>query len=122
MTLSFLKTTALALSAFLVCSCGGNTSSENRTVTPTETTTSVASNSVPVVEGSAGEIANTWCELMRKEFRAKNGGNKEEMARTAADVTAYQKNIEEKYGNDQAVMGAILTAMGDCDAAKVGKE
>ncbi len=120
MTSTFLKSTAISLCAFLLFSCGETTSSEKES--DVYVTAETANTPVPAVEGSPEEIAGVWCELMRKEFRAKNGGDKDEIARTSADVTAYQKNIEEMFADEPLVIENILKAMANCDAAMVGKE
>ena len=85
------------------------------------TNTNEEASLVPAVEGNVAAIAETWCQLMRLEFRARNKGDAENIKATASAVTAYQNKIEEKYGNDQAMISDILENMASCDAALEGR-
>lgn len=76
----------------------------------------------PEVEGSAIDIASTWCELTRQEFRAKNKNDDALIAATEKVVKDYQKKVEDKFANDPAMIESIIAEMMSCDAALEGRK
>ncbi len=112
-----------ALLLLTVCffSCSGNSSNDSSEEASTSNTTSAVSDT-PEVTGTATEIADTWCQLMHKEFQAKNSGDAAKIKTAEEATTAYQQKIEEKYKGDDAMMKEIINAMATCDAALEGRK
>ena len=58
-------------------------------------------------------VADRWCELNGKVYRAKTESEKESARRDRED---YEKKMEEKYKNDKAMMDKIGKAVEACEA------
>src|SRR5688572_19907894 len=65
----------------------------------------------PDVEDSVTDIASTWCELMRQEFRAKNTNDAAQIAVAEKVVKDYQTKMEKKFENDPAMIESIIAEM-----------
>jgi hypothetical protein len=67
---------------------------------------------------SAASIAQEWCDLNGKAFRATTDADKT-AAKDALD--AFEKSLEEKYKNDETMMKAIEAEVEKCEDASEGK-
>jgi hypothetical protein len=67
---------------------------------------------------SAASIAQAWCDLNGKAYRATTDAEKA-AAKDALD--AFEKNMEEKYKNDDAMMKAIEAEVEKCEDASEGR-
>lgn len=66
---------------------------------------------------SASSIAQKWCELNGKAFKAE--GEAKAAAEAARD--AYEKEMEEKYGKDKEFMAEIGKEVEKCEDASEGR-
>jgi len=102
----------LLMAGFLYACQNKSTENNSEVITVSE---------APDVEGTATDIANTWCELTRQEFRAKNGNDSAHIATAEKVVKDYQRKVEEKFVNDPAKIESIIAEMISCDAALEGR-
>ena len=71
-----------------------------------------------VVKETAASIAQQWCDLNAKLFKAAEGAEKD--AAKAAQK-AFEDNMEKKYENDKAFMEEIGKEVEKCEDASEGK-
>ena len=63
-------------------------------------------------------IAQTWCDLNGKVYRAAEGEEKEKAKKDRKD---YEQKMQEKYGKDENFMKEIGVEVEKCEAASEGK-
>ncbi|HQV54207.1 MAG: hypothetical protein IPH34_00525 [Chitinophagaceae bacterium] len=67
---------------------------------------------------TASSIAQKWCDLNGKVFKAEEGSAKD-LARTAQKD--FEKKMEEKYKDDEAFMKEVEKEVEKCEDASEGK-
>ena len=67
---------------------------------------------------SAASIAQKWCDLNGKAFRAADGAEKD-AAKAAVDK--FENDMEAKYKNDEAFMKEVEKEVNKCESASEGK-
>ena len=65
-------------------------------------------------------IAKKWCDLNAKVHQAPDGGP--EYGRAKAARESFEKQMETKYGSDEAYMKKIEDEVEKCEDASEGKE
>lgn len=67
---------------------------------------------------SAASIAQKWCDLNGKAFRAADGPEKDA---ASAAVAKFENDMEAKYKNDEAFMKEVEKEVEKCEGASEGK-
>jgi hypothetical protein len=67
---------------------------------------------------SAASIAQKWCDLNGKAFRAADGPAKDA---AKASLDKYENEMEAKYKNDEAFMKEVEKEVNKCEGASEGK-
>jgi len=68
---------------------------------------------------SAKSIAQKWCDLNAKVYKAPDGGPEYAAAKEALDK--YEKDMEAKYEKDEAFMKEIEKEVNKCEDASEGR-
>ena len=68
---------------------------------------------------SAASIAQKWCDLNSKVYKAKTDEEKEKAEQKRKE---YERSIEEKYKGDSIMRDAVMKEVEKCEDASEGKE
>jgi ABC-type glycerol-3-phosphate transport system substrate-binding protein len=67
---------------------------------------------------TAASVAQKWCDLNAKVYKAADGPEKEAAAKARED---YENKMEEKYKGDKAFMDQVEVEVEKCEAASEGR-
>ena len=68
---------------------------------------------------SAASVAQKWCDLNGKEYKAAEGAEKDAAKQKRKD---YEKNMKEKYKADEAFMQEVGKEIEKCEDASEGRK
>jgi hypothetical protein len=69
-------------------------------------------------KASASSVAQKWCDLNAKVYKAPEGAAKQS---AEADREKYEKEMQDKYKDDKAFMDEVGKEVEKCEAASEGK-
>src|SRR5687768_3681633 len=111
----FIALLLIASALMVMPSCNSDKTKEEKKEEIKDEKTTDQTEAVPE---SATAIANAWCDLNAKVFRATT---EEEKATMKKALEAYEKLLEDKFGNNEALMKEIEAEVEKCEDASEGR-